>query len=391
MSSTADVLPRWPVLGWSSFGGSRAASTGCILDLPALCYTTSGRASILLALDAVGVGPGDRVLLPTYHCPTMVAPAVELGAVPVFYPIDANGGPLFIRLDEQDLRGVRAMLVPHYFGEPQAMSAVRRWCDANHIALVEDCAHAFFGNSDGRPNGTWGDVSVGSLTKFLPVPEGGCLVLNNGVPPPRLCASGWRAQAKAMLDIVEVGARHGRLGWFGRLMRRSLDAVRRHRPPIEYVATDGGPTIEAGFSIDVALARREMAVACRWVAQGLPRERILERRRHNYRRLAERLSGHTGLRPLRSDVHADCCPYVFPLWVDTPDPGYVELRQSMPVFRWDRLWPTVPVIDGDHGLQWSHHVLQLACHQDLGDEAIDRLASSVVALYAGGNKAGPGA
>ena len=334
------------------------------------------------------------MLLPTYHCPTMVAPVVERRATPMFYPIDHNGVPLFAWLDALDLRRVKAMLVPHFFGVPQAMASTRHWCDARGIALIEDCAHALFGRSDGRPIGTWGDVAIGSLTKFLPVSEGGCLVINNGGPAPRLRHGNAKVQLKAALDILEEGARHGRLPGLSALVCGTLDALRGLRrtgaplppgPPTQMAS----PVSDASFTLDLQLAHRAMAGPCVWVARLLPRARIVELRRHNYRRLAQRLSGHLGLQPLRAELPPECAPYVFPVWVDVPDPGYAELRRlNMPVFRWDRLWPGMPSIDGDHGLSWSHHVLQLACHQDLRDDDIDHFADVVLRLFAGAPASG---
>ena len=145
--------PRLPVLGWSAFSRRPVEVLPGVMDAKHRRYTVSGRAAIGLALQALGVGPGDRVLVPTYHCPTMITPIVAGGATPVFYPIGPAGGPSLAWLRERGTRQARAMLVPHYFGIPQAMAGIRAFCDENRLALVEDCAHAFFGVSDGRAIG----------------------------------------------------------------------------------------------------------------------------------------------------------------------------------------------------------------------------------------------
>jgi dTDP-4-amino-4,6-dideoxygalactose transaminase len=74
------------------------------------------------------------------------------------------------------LSGVRAIVVVHYFGLPQPMTAIRRFCDERTITLIEDCAHALFGKADDQPVGSIGDYAIASLTKFLPTSDGGCLV-----------------------------------------------------------------------------------------------------------------------------------------------------------------------------------------------------------------------
>lgn len=390
-----EPIPRLPVFGWQAFDGAREAPTPCLLSLPGLHYSTSGRAAILLALETLGVGPGDTVLLPTYHCPTMVAPATRLGARVMFYPLDEHGTPRLQWLQQQDLRGVRALLAAHFFGLPQPMASVRAWCNERQIALIEDCAHALFGRSGDRPIGAWGDMAIASLTKFLPVPEGGCLVVNAGmalparVPALQPCSAG--QQARAAMDIVEVGAAQGRLTGLNGLISGTLGLLRRLRSggsrcADSRVAGDAPapatPLSDNELGIDSALAHRQLSSASRWVGRVMPRERIVARRRQHYEWLARRLAGHDGLRPLRPHLPADCAPYVFPLWVDEPDPGYVELRRRrMPVFRWDRLWPGVPSLPDDQGRRWSHHVLQLACHQDMSEADLDAFVQALLDLY----------
>jgi dTDP-4-amino-4,6-dideoxygalactose transaminase len=372
-----------PVFGWASLSGRRSPPTATLLDLPGMHYTTSGRASILLALETLGIGAGDRVLLPTYHCPTMAAPAAERGVAITFYPIDSRGSPDLAWLNAQDMDCVRAILVAHFFGLPQPMAEMRRWCDARGIALIEDCAHALFGRSDGRGIGAWGDIAIGSLTKFLPVPEGGCLVVNKHGTAPTLSPCDFTTEVKAAVDILEESARHGRLSGLNAAVAHPLFALRRlrgNRVPLAPAPNDATPS---DMTIDVPLAHRALSRPSRWVAMRLPRERIVQRRRQRYAELAERLSGHAGLRPLRPELPADCAPYVMPLWVAAPDPGYAELRSlGMPVFRWDRLWPGTPTIEGDQGLDWSHHVLQLACHQDLADAELTLFVDTLLRLYA---------
>ena len=392
-----EVIPRLPVFGWQALQGQRESELPCLLNLPGLHYSTSGRAAILLALEALGVGTGHTVLLPSYHCPTMVAPAASLGALPMFYPIDEHGTPDLAWLSAQPLGRVRVLLAAHYFGLPQPMCGVRRWCDERGIALIEDCAHALFGSAGERAIGAWGNVAVASLTKFLPVPEGGCLVVNNAgpapAPAPPLAPCGPGTQLRAAMDILEAGATQGRVTGLNTAILGSLAALRALRGG----AAPAGPTRAqalnaavigkeasgAELTIDAALAHRALTGACRWVAAALPRARIVASRRSNYALLTQLLADQPGLHPLQPALPAASAPYVFPLWVDVPDPGYLDLlRLGMPVFRWDRLWPAMPHFPHDHGRLWSHHVLQLSCHQDLAPRQLETMVRNIVRLCA---------
>lgn len=380
-------IPRLPVLDWGSMSGSKASDTPCLLTHPTAQFTVSGRASILLALEMLKVGPGDKVLVPTYHCPTMIAPVEALGAQAVFYPISGSGGPDLQWIKEHHSTDIRAILVAHFFGLPQPLADIRQWCDKSNVHLVEDCAHSLFGMSEGRAVGRWGDLAIASLTKFLPVPEGGCLVDNLvPAPLPPLHPPSFKNQLKAGFDIIHAGVIHGRLAGVGPLINGVTQLRSVFKP-----APVGQPASQAqsidspndGFTIDMAQAHLALTTASRWIALHAPRARIVDRRRENYLFFAQALSGVTGMRPLLPHLPDHCAPYVFPLWVEQPDPGYAELRRiEFPVSRWDRLWPTVAHLNGDQGVIWSHHVLQLACHQDLTASELHRMVATLKQIYA---------
>lgn len=380
-------IPRLPVLDWTIFEGTKSSPTPCLLSLPNVTFTTSGRAAILLALEMLPLSPGDKVLVPTYHCPTMIAPIVALGGQVVFYPLSELGAPRLDWLSELDLSGVRAILVAHFFGLPQNLQVVRQWCDQRNVRLIEDCAHSLFGISDHRPIGSWGDLAIASLTKFLPVPEGGTLVNNSiRVPVPQLTTPRIYSQIKAAIDIVHTGVNHGRLRGLGLIVKtifKMLDVLRK-KNLTKKLAEQRLEAISQsdGFTIDIELSHQALTKACRWAADNVPRGRIVSRRRENYDFLAQQLYGLSGLRPLRPNLPENCAPYVFPLWVERPDPGYAQLRQlEFPVSRWDRLWPTTPAIEGDSGTVWSVHVLQLACHQDLSTTELQEMVDTLKKVY----------
>lgn len=381
--------PKLPVLNGATFSGTKVSATSSLLNHPAATFTQSGRAAILLALEMLKIGPGDQVLVPVYHCPTMVAPIVALGAEPVFYPITETGAPDMAWLQRQPIAHVRAILVAHFFGLPQPLADIRQWCDLHHVHLIEDCAHALFGISGARPVGCWGDLAIASLTKFLPVSEGGCLVDNLvPAPLPQLQTPGATSQIKAAYDIVHTSVSYGRLTLLAPLMAgvsamRSL--LKRRSQPVQSKQPETGvdsPEADS-FSIDVKSSHTALTWACSWVARHAHHQRIVDRRRANYLFFANALANVAGMRALLPQLPADCAPYVFPLWVDQPDPGYAELRRlQYPVSRWDWLWPTVPAIAGDQGKLWSHHVLQLACHQDLTAIELHRMVATLKQIYA---------
>jgi dTDP-4-amino-4,6-dideoxygalactose transaminase len=315
----------------------------------------------------------------------MVSPIVAAGAEPVFFPIDDKGLPLIAQLERIDLRQVKAMLAAHYFGIPRSLVETRAFCDRHHISLIEDCAHSFFGVAGGRQVGTWGDFAIASLTKFFPVPEGGCLAsARRPLTRTNLRRQKWLAVLRQTLNTVEVGAGYGKFAPIGTLLRGIFalkDLIRGRRighafRPIRDSAELGPEASTPPFDAELA-QQRPVAVAC-FIARRANRERIVSRRRRNYRLLAESLSDVDGVKLLAPTLPDEAVPYVFPVWVERPERSYQALRfAGVPIFRWDVLWPGVPAMEGDVGLYWSHHVFQLGCHQDLSRNDIRLIAEAV--------------
>lgn len=368
----APQLPRAPVLGWHDllpWPGHQAPSFS---DLAHRAFTANGRAALLAALRQLDLPAGSAVLVPTYHCPTMVAPIVHAGLQPIFYPIEPGGLPALDRIDES-VADVRVMFVAHYFGLPLSLETVSNWCRARGIVLVEDCAHSFFGMAGERPVGHWGDFATASLVKFFPVPEGGLLgSQTRPLRPLRLHPQGFRAELKAVWDVVDLARAHGRLAGFSHLVA-PLSYVRRRAGtdlPPPAAAEDTTPTPQAiRDSCDMGRAERRMTWAARALYRALPTGSIISRRRENYRLLSLALDQVTGARALRPELPEMAAPYVFPLWIDDEeraDVVYTRLRMArMPVLRWDRHWPGTPRLPDDAGAVWSRQVLQLLCHQGL--------------------------
>ena len=364
--------PTRPTFGWDNLTGGHEAGLPAVDDLPHTRLLTSGRAALFAAMQALGVQPGDTVLAPSYHCPTLVAPLRAAGATVQFYPLDAEGLPQLDGLTPAP--GTRALVVAQLFGLPRSLAAARAWCDAHRVALVEDCAHSFFGQAGERPVGRWGDLATASLSKFFPVSEGGLLASANALPAQPLRAAGAKGQLKAWVDLLERSSEQGRLNGFNAPLR-ALFRMKNGppRPSASGAASQPlRPMTEPEAMADCDLARSEQAppALTRWLSR-LPRERIVARRRAHFAQLYQLTASLPGAHPLFGALPERAAPYVMPLWVDRPEPVYAALREAgCAVFRWDRVWPGTPTFDGDHGALWRNHVLQLLCHQDLTEAQI---------------------
>jgi dTDP-4-amino-4,6-dideoxygalactose transaminase len=140
----------------------------------------SGTAGLHLALEAVGVGPGDEVILPTYTFTATAEVVRYLGADPVFVDCEARGFNLDVSAVEAALSPrTKAIMPVHYGGEACDVERILALARQRGVRVVEDAAHAFPTAVAGRLVGSLdSDVTVFSFyaTKTITTGEGGMLV-----------------------------------------------------------------------------------------------------------------------------------------------------------------------------------------------------------------------
>ena len=143
----------------------------------AVCVS-SGTAALHLVLLAMGIGPGDEVILPTFVCTALLNAVNYVRAIPVLADIDLQT----YNIDPDDVKKkltprTRAVIVPHMFGLPAEMNRLA----ALGIPIVEDCAQALGAAIEGRPVGTFGDAAIFSFyaTKVIATGEGGMVLFKS--------------------------------------------------------------------------------------------------------------------------------------------------------------------------------------------------------------------
>lgn len=376
-------IPTNPVLSWESFCGTRHSAIPSVLDAGSAIFVTSGRMAIALALRQMGVGPGQEVLLPAYHCVSMVAPVAWLGAGCCFYRIRPDTSVDFDDLARRLTGRTRILVAVHCFGFPQDGLALRRFCDEHGLLLLEDCAHAFFGASGGQPLGSHGDYAIASLLKFFPMLDGGCLVSSrHSLRAISLATGGLAFQSRAIFDSVERALRYQRFFGARSLLGLPFYLKKRLRSVLSSDALVSNPSSPAathgGFGFDPAWLERRMSWCSRLVLRYSSMQRNVERRRAHYLRLLEAFSDLRECRPLHPALPPGVVPYVFPLLVDRPDPGFWDLRkQALPVLRWEFLWPGMDVSAYPISARYARQLFQIPCHQELTPEELNRMVDHI--------------
>lgn len=144
--------------------------------------TPSGTDALELSMMALGVGPGDEVIVPSFTFSSTATAVQRQGAVVRFADID----PITLSMGLDEVRSLlshktKAVIAVHYAGQSGDMDELCEYLSARGIALVEDAAHALGGKFRNKPFGSFGSLACFSFheTKNLSCGEGGALVVND--------------------------------------------------------------------------------------------------------------------------------------------------------------------------------------------------------------------
>lgn len=151
------------------------------LGISHVLAVNSGTSALHVALAALGVGPGQEVIIPAYLWVSVAAAVVNLGAIPVLADIDDT-----FCLDPQEV-GKRitprttGIIAVHMSGAQADVTALSRIARERGLFLLEDCAQCAGGSIGGKKTGTFGDMGVFSfqINKNMTCGEGGAVVSND--------------------------------------------------------------------------------------------------------------------------------------------------------------------------------------------------------------------
>ena len=169
--------------GWISMGPETEhfeAEFAQYLGAKHAVAVSSGTAALHLALLALGIGPGDEVIVPSLTFVATANSVLYVGADPVFADItsqdDWNISP--DEIEKRITDKTRAVIVVHYGGFPCRMDRFRAISNEHGLKLIEDAAHAPGASFQGKMLGTWGDAGCFSFfsNKNMTTGEGGMVV-----------------------------------------------------------------------------------------------------------------------------------------------------------------------------------------------------------------------
>lgn len=142
----------------------------------------SNTSGLFTAMGAIGIQPGDEVIVSPYTMSASAIAPLVYGGIPVFADID----PDTFCMDPKSIRAritprTKAILVVHIFGNPADMDEIMAIAGEHGLKVIEDCAQAPLGKYKNKYVGTIGDIGVFSLNyhKHIHTGEGGVITTSN--------------------------------------------------------------------------------------------------------------------------------------------------------------------------------------------------------------------
>lgn len=342
---------------------------GVTLDTTRTQVFLRGRYALHEAFRRAGLGPGKRLFVPSYHCPTMADPGLRLGADIVLYPLNAD-----LSVDIPALRALLqarsqhgdCLLLTHFFGIAQTaevLTALQNLCATHQLCLIEDCSHGLALGPSCLPEGmgSHGDFAVSSPYKFIPVPEMGLLwsrpetPLKPGNAAP---ATGRQGLRQAAAFLRELATRPGRAP---DRQEPNPQAKAHAAPAHEWeedcvgISSHYLPSDEGSHHLPIS----------NFILARTPLKLVQEQRRANFQRWLALCKSLPQLRPLHAGLPEPSVPYMFPVLLDAPELHFAVLKHaSLPIWRWDDELASSCAVASRYRLSLLH----LPCHQGLSED-----------------------
>ena len=183
---------------------------------------STGTAALHVALSALGIGPGDEVIVPSYTFIASSFSVVQAGAVPRFADVNLEDHCISVESAEKLVNErTKAIMPVHLYGNVADMDQINAFAKRHNLFVIEDNAEAFGGSYKGKKTGSLGDIAGCSFCQnktFTTGGEGGMVTTDNE-------DLAWEARSfrdhgydvKARLNMLELEQKlpyiHTRIGW----------------------------------------------------------------------------------------------------------------------------------------------------------------------------------
>lgn len=175
ITAVVDVLKSGKVNYWTGEEGKRFEQEFAgFCQQPYAIAVANGTVALEMAIESLGIGEGDEVIVPSRTFMASASSIVRCGAIPVFADVNENsqnitGESIIPALSPK----TKAVIVVHLAGWPCEMDEILRYARSNDLFIIEDCAQALGALYKGKPVGSFGDIAAFSFCQDKILTTGG--------------------------------------------------------------------------------------------------------------------------------------------------------------------------------------------------------------------------
>jgi len=230
--------PAWPVWGkeeerslievlnsgvWSYNGPKETEFNKLFAEFTGTKYavcTVNGTVTLQIALEALGIGVGDEVILPGLTWQATAATIIDVNAIPVLVDVCEDTWCIDPKEIEKAITPRTKAIIPvHLYGAFADMDAIMEIAKKHNLVVIEDCAHKHGGEWNGKKAGSIGNIGSFSyqLSKHLTAGEGGSVTTNDPKLAERMDAlrnCGRRPEGDEYVDVDKGAGVYGDDGNF---------------------------------------------------------------------------------------------------------------------------------------------------------------------------------
>ncbi len=143
---------------------------------------SNGTAALDIAIEALGIGPGDEVIVPTFTIISCIGQIIRSGAKPILVDSDPDTWNMDVRQVESKISShTKAIMIVHIYGLPVDIDPLLELAKQYNLKVIEDAAEAHGQTYKGKSCGSFGDISTFSFypNKHVTTGEGGMTVTND--------------------------------------------------------------------------------------------------------------------------------------------------------------------------------------------------------------------
>lgn len=346
-------------------------------------YFNYGRNAIWYAMTSLRLKQRNNILMPAYTCDAVIEPIIAFGLQIKFYQINRNLQWSIAEIESKIDRNTQAIYVIHFFGFPYEIQKLQQLCQMFGIYLIEDCAHSPFSQIRSQRLGNYGHVSIFSLRKFFPIPNGGALRINEQ----RLVNKKLAMRLRNSCFLKDIVGIYKLLQKYISMQLGTSFGIVKIRDFLSSFAvnTANKPNVnaESNYKYNV-----KMSSFSQFIINRIDVQAIIQKRRENYHFWHEVINNLGMLTPIYSFLPDGICPYSFPVLIENRDELLNKLRKTgiflEATFR-EAPFEEIPnLINKEEPFEdtkfIADRIISLPVHQHLTISLLERIADAIKRL-----------